>query len=164
MKNDLATRAWQHDIGCPISITLLSTSDVLLKTSTMKYSAASWRAITAVLCICRSLFPNFSAILCTRRWKGAFLMRRSVFFWNFQISLRATAPGRQRWGFLTAIAFCVAACADFVAKWKRGIAPPVDLRAVCLVRAMVGYVWVLFLSVHKLSHHNCECTGDWETS
>jgi hypothetical protein len=29
MKNDLTTGAWQHDIGCPISITLLSTSDVL---------------------------------------------------------------------------------------------------------------------------------------
>jgi hypothetical protein len=28
MKNDLTTGAWQHDIGCPISITLLSTSDV----------------------------------------------------------------------------------------------------------------------------------------
>ncbi len=27
MKNDLTTRAWQHNIGCPISITLLSTSD-----------------------------------------------------------------------------------------------------------------------------------------
>jgi hypothetical protein len=30
MKNDLTTRAWQHNIGCPISITLLSTSDVVL--------------------------------------------------------------------------------------------------------------------------------------
>jgi hypothetical protein len=29
MKNDLTTGAWQHDIGCPISITLLSTSDVV---------------------------------------------------------------------------------------------------------------------------------------
>jgi hypothetical protein len=28
MKNVLTTRAWQQDIGCPISITLLSTSDV----------------------------------------------------------------------------------------------------------------------------------------
>ncbi len=28
MKNDLTTGAWQHNIGCPISITLLSTSDV----------------------------------------------------------------------------------------------------------------------------------------
>ncbi len=27
MKNDLTTGAWHHDIGCPISITLLSTSD-----------------------------------------------------------------------------------------------------------------------------------------
>ncbi len=27
MKNDLTAGAWQHDIGCPISITLLSTSD-----------------------------------------------------------------------------------------------------------------------------------------
>ncbi len=28
MKNDLTTGAWQHDIRCPISIVLLSTSDV----------------------------------------------------------------------------------------------------------------------------------------
>ena len=28
MKNDLTTGAWQHNIGCPISITLISTSDV----------------------------------------------------------------------------------------------------------------------------------------
>ncbi len=27
MKNDLTTGAWQHNIGCPIRITLLSTSD-----------------------------------------------------------------------------------------------------------------------------------------
>ena len=27
MKNDLTTGAWQHDIGCPISIVLLFTSD-----------------------------------------------------------------------------------------------------------------------------------------
>ncbi len=27
MKNDLTTKAWQHNIECPISITLLSTSD-----------------------------------------------------------------------------------------------------------------------------------------
>ncbi len=27
MKNDPTTRAWQHDIGCPISIVLFSTSD-----------------------------------------------------------------------------------------------------------------------------------------
>ncbi len=27
MKNDLTTGAWQHDIGCPISIVLFSTPD-----------------------------------------------------------------------------------------------------------------------------------------
>jgi hypothetical protein len=32
MKNDLTTGAWQHNIGCPISITLLSTSDADLFT------------------------------------------------------------------------------------------------------------------------------------
>ncbi len=31
MKNDLTTGAWQHDIGCPISITLLSTSDARIE-------------------------------------------------------------------------------------------------------------------------------------
>ena len=30
MKNDLTTGAWQHNIGCPISIVLFSTSDALL--------------------------------------------------------------------------------------------------------------------------------------
>jgi hypothetical protein len=29
MKNDLTTGAWQHNIGCPISITLLSASDAI---------------------------------------------------------------------------------------------------------------------------------------
>ncbi len=30
MKNDLTTGAWQHDVGCPIKIFLVSTSDVPL--------------------------------------------------------------------------------------------------------------------------------------
>ncbi len=77
---------------------------VSLKTSTMKYLVASWRARRAVLCIRMSLFLELACkISLTRRWKGAFLMRRSVFFWNFRISLRASVPGRPRWGFLTAI-------------------------------------------------------------
>jgi hypothetical protein len=33
LKNDLTTGAWQHDIGCPISIVLLSTSDDLRATT-----------------------------------------------------------------------------------------------------------------------------------
>jgi hypothetical protein len=35
-------------------------------------------------------------IFCTTCWKGAFLMRRSVDFWNLQISLAATIPGHQQ--------------------------------------------------------------------
>jgi hypothetical protein len=54
---------------------------VLLKTSTMKYLVASWRARRAVLCICILLFLELAyKISLTRCWKGAFLMRRSVFF------------------------------------------------------------------------------------
>jgi hypothetical protein len=90
---------------------------VSLNTLTMKYSAASWRARRAELCIRRSLFLDMlCTISCTRCWKGAFLMRRSVVFWIFWISLRATVPGHQRQGFLMAIAFCAAAHAAFVAK------------------------------------------------
>jgi hypothetical protein len=91
---------------------------VSLKTSIMRYSAASWRARTAVLCIHRLLFPCFSASSCTRRWKGAFLMRRIVFFLNLRISLAATVPGHQWQGYLTAIAFCTDTCAAFVAKLR----------------------------------------------
>jgi hypothetical protein len=36
MKNDLTTGAWQHDIECPISITFLSTSDVVVLTMQKK--------------------------------------------------------------------------------------------------------------------------------
>ncbi len=40
---------------------------VSLKTSTMKYSAASWRARRAVLCICRSLFLDICPIISRTR-------------------------------------------------------------------------------------------------
>ncbi len=115
---------------------------VSLKTSIMNYSAASWRARTAVLCIRRSLSPDTCCTVSrTTCWKGAFLIRRSDVFWNLGISLAATVPGHQWWGFLTAIAFCADAHAALVAKWRCGGALPVDLRAVCLTRAMVGDVY-----------------------
>ncbi len=126
-----------------------------MKTSTMKYSAASWRARRAVLCICRSLFVDMSCMIsCTRCWKGAFLMRRSVVFWNFWISLAATVPGHQRRGFLTAIAFCAAACAAFAAKGRCGGAPTVDLWAVYLTRAMVGDVYGWGCSFKACTSHH----------
>ena len=68
------------------------------KRPTMYASAASWRARRAVLCIHKSNF-KLQAILRTTRWKGAFLIKRSVPFWYLRISQRATVPGRQRWGF-----------------------------------------------------------------
>jgi hypothetical protein len=33
MKNDLTTGAWQHDVGCPIKIVFVSTSDVALESN-----------------------------------------------------------------------------------------------------------------------------------
>ncbi len=141
---------------------------VLLKSSTMKYLVASWRARRAVLCIRMSLFLELACNISLRRcWKGAFLIMRSVFFWNFRISLRATVPGRQQWGFLTAIVgFFAAAHAPLVAKCRHGDFSPVDLRAVCLVWAMVLYVYgcgCFFLSLHRSSHHYCVCSGNKET-
>lgn len=50
-------------------------------------------------------------------------------------------PGRYRWGFLTPpVAGRVAFTAALVASCLRGAFPPVDLRAVCLVLAMVEIV------------------------
>jgi hypothetical protein len=51
-----------------------------------------------------------------------------------------------------AIGFCVATRVAFVAKWRRGGAPPVDLWAVCLTRAMVGDVYG-----HRCSFKACTC-------
>ena len=68
------------------------------KRPTRHASEASWRARTAVLCIRQSDLISW-AISQTRRWNGAFLIKRFVFFWYLRISQRATVPGRQRWGF-----------------------------------------------------------------
>jgi hypothetical protein len=69
-----------------------------------------------------------------------FLIRRSVDFWYLRISRRATVPGRYLWGFLTPPVAGADLRAALVASCLRGALPPVDLRAVCLVRAMVVVV------------------------
>ena len=96
------------------------------------------------------------AISRTRRWKGNFLIKSSVDFWYRRISRRATVPGRNLWGFftppatcryrqkpvdaklvqITHTAGCLRAPADLAASCFLGALPPVDLRAVCLVRAI----------------------------
>ena len=72
-------------------------------------------------------------------------MRSSVLFWNLLISLRATVPGRNLWGFLTPPVAGADFLAALVASCFLGAFPPVDLRAVCLVRAMVTVQMLLML-------------------
>ena len=78
------------------------------------------------------------AISLTNLWKGNFLIKSSVDFWNLLISLKATVPGLYLWGFLTP----PVAGADFLAAFDAncflGALPPVDFLAVCLVLAIVN--------------------------
>ena len=64
-------------------------------------SAASCRHIMVLLWKCKSYLPTSRAISQTSCEKGSFLIRSSVFFWNHQISQRATVPGQYFLGFLT---------------------------------------------------------------
>merc|ERR1711905_97231 len=105
------------------------------KRPTRYASLASCRAITAELWNLRSVLKSW-AISLTRRWKGSLRMRSSVDFWYLLISLRATVPGLYLWGFLTPPVAGADLRAALVANCLRGALPPVDLRAVCLVRAI----------------------------
>jgi hypothetical protein len=58
------------------------------------------------------------------------------------ISRKATVPGRKRCGFLTPPLLSLADLrAARSASAFRGALPPVDLRAVCLVRAIMLFLW-----------------------
>ena len=78
------------------------------------------------------------AISLTNLWNGNFLMSNSVDFWYLRISLNATVPGRYLCGFLTPPVAGADLRAALVASCFLGALPPVDLRAVCLVRAIVN--------------------------
>ena len=67
-------------------------------------------------------------------------MRSSVDFWYLLISLRATVPGLYLCGFFTPPVAGADFLAALVASCFLGAFPPVDLRAVCLVLAMVNLV------------------------
>merc|ERR1719234_4253 len=97
-------------------------------------SLASCRAITAELWNLRSVLKS-CAISLTRRWNGSLRINSSVDFWYLLISLRATVPGLYLWGFLTPPVAGADLRAALVASCLRGAFPPVDFRAVCLVRA-----------------------------
>merc|ERR1712091_409286 len=107
-------------------------------------SAASWRARTAEPWKRRSPLKSW-AISRTRRWNGSLRMRSSVDFWYLRISRRATVPGLYLWGFLTPPVEGADFLAALVASCFLGAFPPVDLRAVCLVRAIF-----LLVSAEKL--------------
>ena len=104
--------------------------------SPTKYaSAASWSADTALLWNLKSVLKS-CAISLTSLWNGSLRIRSSVLFWYFLISLRATVPGLKRWGFFTPPVAGADFRAALVASCFLGAFPPVDLRAVCLVRAI----------------------------
>ncbi|XBH97546.1 hypothetical protein VPH35_127201 [Triticum aestivum] len=105
------------------------------KRPTRYASAASWSAETAEDWKRRSVLKSW-AISRTRRWKGSLRMSSSVLFWYLRISRRATVPGRKRCGFLTPPVAGADLRAALVASCFLGALPPVDLRAVCLVRAI----------------------------
>ena len=65
-------------------------------------------------------------------------MRSSVDFWKRRMSLRATVPGLNLWGFLTPTPAVVGALplADLEATPFLGCLLPVAFLAVCLVRAI----------------------------
>ena len=70
--------------------------------------------------------------------EGSFRMRRSVDFWYFLISRRATVPGLYLCGFFTPPVAGADLRAALVASCLRGAFPPVDFLAVCLVRAILN--------------------------
>ena len=101
---------------------------------------ASWRARTADDWNLRSFLKSL-AISLTSLWNGSFLMRSSVDFWNFLMSLRATVPGLNLCGLLTppgTVGDFPLLAVDFAAAmFFLGCLEPVAFLAVCLVRAIV---------------------------
>ncbi|KAF2925317.1 hypothetical protein DAI22_06g043200 [Oryza sativa Japonica Group] len=105
------------------------------KSPTRYASAASCSAATAELWKRRSVLKSW-AISRTRRWKGSLRMSSSVLFWYLRISRSATVPGLKRCGFFTPPVAGADLRAALVASCFLGAFPPVDLRAVCFVRAI----------------------------
>ena len=105
-----------------------------------KYASdASCKAKTAEDWNRKSVLKSW-AISLTKRWNG-----------YFRISLNATVPGRYLCGFLTPPVAGADLRAALVASCFLGALPPVDLRAVCLVRAIVRFLTLSFMTIISLS-------------
>ncbi|CAG9321321.1 unnamed protein product [Blepharisma stoltei] len=115
---------------------------------TKNASAASWRAKTAELWNLKSLLYSWASSL-TSLWNGSFLIRSSVLFWYFRISLNATVPGLNRWGFLTpAIEDADSFLAALEANCFLGVFPDNGVfLAVCLAFA---YEWFNILVIYAM--------------
>eukprot|EP01025_Chloroclados_australasicus_P045180 TRINITY_DN492_c1_g1_i2.p5 TRINITY_DN492_c1_g1~~TRINITY_DN492_c1_g1_i2.p5 ORF type:complete len:144 (+),score=5.76 TRINITY_DN492_c1_g1_i2:302-733(+) len=103
---------------------------------TKQASAASQSANTALDWKRKSVLQSW-AISLTNLQNGSFLISNSVDFQYFLISRRATVPGLYLCGFLTPPVVGADLRAALVASCLRGALPPVDLRAVYLVRAIL---------------------------
>merc|ERR1712226_884767 len=102
-------------------------------------SDTSCKAITALDWNRRSVLKS-CAISRTKRWKGSLRSNNSVDFWYLLISRGATVPGLYRWGFFTPPVAGADFLAALVASCFLGAFPPVDLRAVCFVRAIFAFL------------------------
>mmetsp|Transcript_62210 Transcript_62210/g.196876 ORF Transcript_62210/g.196876 Transcript_62210/m.196876 type:complete len:362 (-) Transcript_62210:341-1426(-) len=116
-------------------------------------STASCSASAAALVTRRSVAGPLVRISRMRRWKGALGMSSSEVFWYLRISRRALVPCFTRrtarltpsgtavsLGFLPlnpTAALNLLWASAMLPRFFRGAMPPVDLRAVCLVRAIV---------------------------
>ena len=103
----------------------------------------------------RSVLKSW-AISLTKRWNGNRRISSSVLFWYLLISLSATVPGRYLCGFLTPPVLGADLRAAFVANCLRGALPPVDLRAVCFVRAILFFFFLFSFnySINFKSNNN----------
>ena len=126
------------------------------KSPTRYASQASWIAMIAEVWNRRSVLKSWATSL-TNLWNGNLRNSRSVVFWYLLISLRATVPGLNRWGFLTPPVAGALFLAALVTNCLRGAFPPVDFRAVCLVLAMLK-CWRRLFNTYDIAqylYHYC---------
>ena len=94
--------------------------------------------------------PTSCAISRIKRTKGFLRISNSVLFWSFRISRSATVPGRKRCGLRIPPSAGFVLRAAAIASSLRGALPPVDLLAVCFVRAIVEKVSLEKYFVNKI--------------